>query len=81
VTGARHVDILRYLGTRTLPIYLFHTFPLAVVATVLGAMSFEPAPGVAEVLPIALAAVAIGLSLAAYSLLRTVPGTYTRRPS
>lgn len=73
----RQVDVLRYLGTRTLPIYLFHTLPLAVMATVLGAMSLDPAPAVVAVLPLVLAAVAIGLSLAVYSLLRTVPGIYT----
>lgn len=76
----RAFDWLSALGTRTLPIYLVHTFPMIAVAGVIVA----GAPGGAldgigfgTVLPVLLCAVAILVSLAAHRAFGRVPGLFT----
>ncbi|MET0724728.1 MAG: acyltransferase family protein [Leifsonia sp.] len=69
-------DVVRYLGTRTLPIYLVHTFPMIAVAGVLATGVVVPG-WIATVLPLVLAAAAILIALGVYRLLRGVPGIFT----
>lgn len=69
-------DIVRYLGTRTLPIYLVHTFPMIAVAGFL-AVGSGVAPWVATVLPLLLCVASIAIALGVYRLLRGVPGVFT----
>jgi uncharacterized membrane protein YcfT len=70
-------DWVRYLGTRTLPIYLVHTFPMIILAAVLVPLRPEPGPVLGTALPLALTVVAIVLALVGYRLLGGVPGLFT----
>ncbi|MET1018268.1 MAG: acyltransferase family protein [Leifsonia flava] len=71
------LDFVRHLGTRTLPIYLVHTFPMVAVASVIVATGVEVPSLLAAVMPIVLTVVAILLSLALYHWLRGVRGVFT----
>lgn len=77
LSRVRLFDFLRYLGTRTLPIYLFHTFPMVALAAILTATDVHLPAAVLFALPPLLTVVAILLSLGVYKLLRSVPGVYT----
>ncbi|WEO76950.1 acyltransferase family protein [Cryobacterium sp. SO2] len=75
------LDWLRALGTRTLPIYLVHTFPMILVAATIVATG-TPSGTVLNVvlgtaLPILLCAVAIIIALAAFRVFGRVPGLFT----
>lgn len=68
---------LAYLGTRTLPIYLVHTFPMIAVAGALHPVADEVASWQRVALPPALAALSILVSLGIHRLLRSVPGVFS----
>lgn len=68
---------LRYLGARTLPIYLVHTFPMIVVAAVLVRIPPDLGPLAGTVLALLLAGAAIVLALVLYRLARPIPGIFT----
>lgn len=70
-------DLLRSLGTRTLPIYLVHAFPMIALAAIIATTNARLPLWLGTVLPIALTAFAIALALALYHWLRNVPGVFT----
>lgn len=69
-------DWLRNLGTRTLAIYLVHTFPMILTAAVIVAVAPPLSEGVAVVLPLLLTIAAISLALAAFRYAGAVPGLF-----
>ncbi|MEL4320444.1 acyltransferase family protein [Leifsonia sp. YIM 134122] len=73
----RGFGILARLGSRTLPIYLVHTFPMIAVAAVIVATGVVIPSVVAAVVPILLCAASIAIALAVYTPLRDVPGIFT----
>ncbi|WP_082467829.1 acyltransferase family protein [Leifsonia sp. Leaf264] len=73
----RFFTVVGYLGTRTLPLYAVHAFPLLAVGAVLVATTPHiPAPAAAA-LPVVLGAAAIAIALGVHRLLRDVPGVFT----
>ncbi|CAH0185144.1 Uncharacterized membrane protein YcfT [Plantibacter sp. VKM Ac-1784] len=73
----RSCSFLAVLGTRTLPVYLVHTFPMIAVAGVLHPIAETLPLWWRIVLPPALAAASILISLGIHRLLRSVPGVFT----
>lgn len=71
------LDVVRHLGTRTLPIYVVHAFPLLAVGALLVATEPRVPPAVAIALPFLLCAAAIAFALGVDRLLRGVPGVFT----
>lgn len=70
-------DFVRSLGSRTLPIYLVHTFPMMVVAALVVASDAHVPVMIATFLPPLLCAGAIMLALALHRRLLAVPGVFT----
>ncbi|WP_285024891.1 acyltransferase family protein [Plantibacter sp. ME-Dv--P-122b] len=68
---------LAFLGTRTLPIYLVHTFPMIAVAGALHPVADEMASWQLVALPPSLTALSILVSLGIHRLLRSVPGVFS----
>ncbi|MFJ4223793.1 acyltransferase family protein [Microbacterium sp. NPDC089695] len=60
---------LRWIGQRTLPIYVLHMIPLALIDEVLRATGWRTTPVVEAVEPIVLTAVVIALCLALHAIL------------
>ena len=71
------LDLIRFIGTRTLPIYLVHTFPMIALAAALYPISASIPGVVGELIPPVLVVVAIALALGLYALLKDVPGIFT----
>lgn len=71
------LDWLRALGTRTLPIYLVHTFPMIVVAAIIVATGAQFGAVLGTVLPLGLSVLAILIALAAFRAVGRVPGLFT----
>ena len=69
-------DFMRVLGSRTLPIYLVHTFPMAALAAIIMASGVTLPTGAATALPLLLCGAAIVLALAAYRRFAAVPGVF-----
>lgn len=70
-------DVVRHLGTRTLPIYVVHAFPLLAVGALIVATGVSVPTPVAVTLPVVLCALAIAIALGVHRLLRDVPGVFT----
>ncbi|WP_158254115.1 acyltransferase family protein [Cryobacterium sp. Y50] len=70
-------DFMRVLGSRTLPIYLVHTFPMAALAAIVMASGATLPTNAATAVPLLLCGAAIGLALATYRRLAAVPGVFT----
>ncbi|WP_104199002.1 acyltransferase family protein [Cryobacterium sp. Y29] len=71
-------DFVRSLGSRTLPIYLVHTFPMTALAAILVAFDVPPDPVVvATLLPLLLCAGSIAVALVLHWRFHTVPGIFT----
>jgi len=70
-------DFMRVLGTRTLPIYLVHTFPMTALAAILLAAGTSLPAVAATALPILLCGVATVFGLGVYRRLGQVPGIFT----
>lgn len=77
VALSRHAafDWLRELGTRTLPIYVLHFYPILVVASLLAPFS-ELFQNLAPALPPVLAILAVVASLGIHRVTRRVRGVY-----
>lgn len=69
-------DWLRMLGTRTLPIYLVHTFPMILVAAAIVWARPSIGPALANILPVLLCVGAIVVALLAFRYTGTVPGLF-----
>lgn len=70
-------DFVRFLGSRTLPIYLVHTFPMTALAAVAVACDVRVPTVVATALPLLLCGGAMALALALYRRFRAIPGVFT----
>ena len=70
-------DFVRSLGSRTLPIYLVHTFPMTALAAVLVAFDVQDPVAAATLLPPLLCAGSITVALALHWRFHTVPGVFT----
>lgn len=70
-------DFMRVLGSRTLPIYLVHTFPMAALAAIVMASGVTLPAGASTAVPLLLCGVAIVLALAIYRRFAAVPGVFT----
>jgi uncharacterized membrane protein YcfT len=70
-------DFMRVLGTRTLPIYLAHTFPMTALAAILLAAGTSLPAVAATALPVLLCGAAIMFGLGVYRRLGQVPGIFT----
>ncbi|ROR80765.1 Uncharacterized membrane protein YcfT [Plantibacter flavus] len=68
---------LAYLGTRTLPIYLVHTFPMIALAGALHPVAASLPSWVTVALPPTLTTAAILVALGVHRILRSVPGIFT----
>lgn len=71
------LDFVRHLGTKTLPIYLVHTFPMVAIASVIVAADVSVPSPIAAVMPLVVTVVAIVLSLAIHRWLGAVRGVFT----
>lgn len=69
-------DWLRLLGTRTLPIYLVHTFPLALINAALLPVAAAVPTLIAWFLPFLLTGISILIALGAYRWLNQIPGIF-----
>lgn len=67
---------VRSLGSRTLPIYLVHTFPMTALAAFAVALDVHVPVAIATVLPLLLCGGAIVLALALYRWFYAVPGLF-----
>ena len=67
----RYVDVvarpLRWVGRRTMPIYVIHMIPLALIDGALRGMGWSTSPVIEVVWPIVLTAVVIGICLAVHA--------------
>ena len=70
-------DFMRVLGSRTLPIYLVHTFPMAALAALVMAGGVTLPTDAATAVPLLLCGAAIVLALAVYRRFAAVPGVFT----
>ena len=70
-------DLVRMLGTRTLPIYLVHAFPMVALAAILVATDAQVPSWLGTVLPLVLTAAAIALALVLFRWFGRVPGVFT----
>ncbi|KQX08058.1 MULTISPECIES: acyltransferase family protein [unclassified Leifsonia] len=70
-------DVVRFLGTRTLPIYVVHAFPLLAVGALLVATGVDVPTPVAVAMPVVLTALSTAFALGVHRLLREVPGVFT----
>ncbi|MBG6214548.1 MAG: acyltransferase family protein [Cryobacterium sp.] len=70
-------DFVRSLGSRTLPIYLLHTFPMTALAAILVAFDVRVPAMIATALPPLLCAGAIVVALALHRRFHAVPGVFT----
>ncbi len=74
----RHVDVvarpLRWIGQRTLPIYVLHMMPLALIDAVLRSTRGRTTDVVEAVAPILLTAIVIGIDVPSYFIAYAVPG-------
>lgn len=70
-------DWLAALGSRTLQIYLVHTFPMIAFAGLVVALGWVSPVWLAAILPLLLCAAAILIALLVHRLLRAVPGVFT----
>ncbi|TFD06020.1 acyltransferase family protein [Cryobacterium sp. TMT1-66-1] len=70
-------DFVRSLGSRTLPIYLVHTFPMTALAAILVAFDVQAPVAVATLLPPLLCTGAILLALALHRRFQAVPGVFS----
>lgn len=67
---------LSYLGSRTLPIYVLHFYPILLFMTLIEVVAPE-LRWTAPAMPLALTIVAILVSLGVYALTKRLPGLYT----
>ncbi|KQX08057.1 MULTISPECIES: acyltransferase family protein [unclassified Leifsonia] len=77
ISRIRALDFVRHLGTKTLPIYLVHTFPMVALASLIVATDLQVPTPLAAVMPIALTVVAILISLLLHHWLGGVRGVFT----
>lgn len=70
-------DVLRFLGTKTLPIYLVHTFPMTALAAILAGSDATAASGWSTLLPPVLCVFSIAFALLLHGPLARVPGVFT----
>jgi fucose 4-O-acetylase-like acetyltransferase len=70
-------DFVRSLGSRTLPIYLVHTFPMTALAAILVAFDGHQPVVVATLLPLLLCAGSIAVALVLHWRFHTLPGVFT----
>ncbi|TFD56809.1 hypothetical protein E3T39_15895 [Cryobacterium suzukii] len=70
-------DFVRSLGSRTLPIYLVHTFPMTALAAILVAFDVHVPVLVATLFPPLLCAGSIAVALALHWRFHTIPGIFT----
>lgn len=70
-------DFVRVLGTRTLPIYLVHTFPMTALAAIVMATGLSLPTALATAVPAVLCAGAIVFAVAVYRRLAPIPGVFT----
>lgn len=77
VSRIRWLSFFERLGSRTLPIYLVHTFPMVAVAGALFPIADHVPSALSITLPPVLVIGSIGLALLANRLLGRVPGVFT----
>jgi len=68
---------LRGLGSRTLPIYLVHTFPMTALAAVAATFRLQFPSVMATILPVLLCGGAMVMALVLFRWLQRVPGVFT----
>ncbi|OUE08973.1 Inner membrane protein YcfT [Clavibacter michiganensis] len=79
LSDTRLVGPLRYLGRRTLPIYVMHVLVVAGLCAALGAADLDLGLGVTLALPVIVCAAAITVSLLVHSLAVRTPLVYLYR--
>lgn len=77
VSRVRWLSVFERLGSRTLPIYLVHTFPMIAAAGALLPVADQLPAAVLFALPPSLTLVSLGIALLAGRLLGRVPGVFS----